>query len=545
MGILIHPSWWITFGGSVDHINRPDVSIDGSSVKKQPIYKFGLTLNTFPLQPQIDLKLQGDDILYQGGMRGYFVNQKVNLFFGYCFWGTTNQEFFSDRKNTVFEANLILKDLCFSYNYQYALTELNEVTDGSHRFGLIFSQGGFPRVHSAPVIDLSNPRETLVSAPTIKVAGRINNRDGITAVEVLRNGKLQKTFTYEEKPKSVDLAHEVLLDEGRNDLRIVAHGEKRRSSKKIQVTYIPLPEIDLLSPEVAVFDTNIYPLRAKIADNRGLVNVRISRNDEQIKEHSYPNRKKHAEVLLDVFLLEGLNAIHIAVENEYVENEKVIKVWHAKKNDPPKISLNSPAKGLTTDSTFVLDALINDDLGLDSTIVKLNDEILFGEEYPRNISLGGSLQVEKRIEIKRPEISELKLGENIFEIRTVDLGGRETIEKVDLTYWKNDLIIEAPQLVEQGEEYYYNVEYNDAIKTLKRAAAIFRRYPSSEYRDPKLLQAYILSGSAYLGLKNTEEAAKSFREALRMNPNLELTSPPHSPKIAEFFEKIAREKLDY
>lgn len=155
-----------------------------SNFKKHPIYKMGLSLRYADFTPQLEMKIEHHDLFVQAGRRRSFLDHKLEMFAGYDF-----EEVFGG-------ASFRHGQFSLCYNYQYPLTELNEIASGSHRLSLLFNREGY----SPPVIALENPEAAVVGAPTTRVTGSVSHQEGIAKVEVWRNGKRIKELRDRRKP---------------------------------------------------------------------------------------------------------------------------------------------------------------------------------------------------------------------------------------------------------------------------------------------------------------------------------------------------------
>jgi len=216
-----------------------------------------------------------------------------------------------------------------------------------------------------------------------------------------------------------------------------------------------------------------------------------------------------------------------------------IKVWRLRENGPPTIAMNAPSQGGTLDSTFTLDAMISDDWGIDSVIVKVNGESLILENHQWNSKAPEQPLGKKSVALKRSAFGNLKMGENSLQIFASDFDGQNASFNSVITYRPRELMEQAPALVAEGERLYKQAKFKEAIVKLQQAINILAKYPSIEYRDPPLLRAHIFTACAYLGLKNNGQAEQSFKAALMLNPNLTLGPPAFSPKIEKFLNRVA------
>jgi hypothetical protein len=326
MGLLFRPRWWLAFGVSVDDLNRPNVAIGYDGFKKQSTIKLGACATVYPLMPQVDLMVAGDEVLLQSAVRQSFLDQKLNLLAGYDFSG-------ADKKDLFLEANFVHGQFGLSYSYQYALTELSEMTSGSHRLTFQFSRGGFPRAHSTPAIRLDNPNFSVADSAATRLTGKISNREGIAKVEVWRNGRRVWERNYQPKPREENVRVDIPLVLGKNEIQIVVHGETRKSSKKILVACSPRspqpsknqPVIAFLPPAglsitsgVIRIDKPIIRLECEIANVDTLAEVQMRINGSRLEAGEVRLLEKTAKKLKissDLDLREGLNRVEVRASN--------------------------------------------------------------------------------------------------------------------------------------------------------------------------------------------------------------------------------------
>lgn len=329
LGLLFQPVWWLALGASVDHLNRPDISLGNSGFKKHPIYKMGISLQHAEFTPQLEVKIEPHDLFVQAGLRRSFLDHKLELFAGYDF-----EEIFA-------EASFRHGQFGLSYNYQYPLTDLNEIASGSHRLSLLFNRGGY----APPVIALENADAAVVGTPATRVTGKVSHREGIAKIEVWRNGKRMKELRYRQKPQEVELAVEVPLEVGKNEISIVAYGGQRRRSQKLWVTLAPpvvppanLPAITILSAEESRLLSGIVKTKAKTVrlqykvtkvDSLADVQIKVNKNRLETRDLRVLEKIENGFTLWqDVDLNEGLNLIEVRASNEVGSKNAELKIFY-------------------------------------------------------------------------------------------------------------------------------------------------------------------------------------------------------------------------
>jgi len=424
MGILSKPLPWLLLGFSTDHLNRPDISIDDSGIKKNPVLKMGMSVNAYPFMPQIDLKKEGSELSFQAGIRQFFMDKNLDLYAGY------------DLNDAFLEVNFMPGQFGFSYNYQHPLSEHTKALGGSHRFTFIFSHGGFPKPSSLPSIKLRNPKISDTTSPTIMVAGDVKNKDGITAVELIKNGKLEKKIVYEDRPEMLALMQDVPLDEGKNEIQVVAYGEKRQRTKKIRVTYTATPpQIFLLSPAQAVMNTGIYRLHARINDKVGLESAEVFVNNQEFKTYTYPDRIQNTEIVLDVPLIEGENSILLSAKNDKGKENIASAFVKFQKPPisigPPTIAIISPKDSITVTSSNIikLECHVENVASPDDIIIEVNENRLVTRDIKIQERTDKGLMIRKYIDLNE--------GRNIIEVYAFNKVGKTHHE---LTVFCNPLL---------------------------------------------------------------------------------------------------------
>lgn len=378
LGLLLQPSEWLSLGGSVDHINMPDITITNSGIKKRRVFKFGMCLISLPLNPQVELRMIDNDVLFQTGVRQGFLDNKFSLFAGYDFLGSIQKDLF-------FEASLILGQFGLSYHFQYPLTELNQITSGSHSVRFIFSQRGFPIVSSLPNIRVINLRHnTVVESPELPIVGKISHKEGITTVEIRQNNDVIHKNTYEVKPKVIDLKADISLVEGKNEIEIVAYSEKTSRSKRLRVICkLPIvpPKIEVLSDMPVATDTAFYAMHVKITDYRRIERAAVRRNNQEIQSYHFEGPEKTAGIQVEIPLQIGRNLIEIQAANSLRDTTRTLEVVYAPPI-PPKIVFLSPREDTVDTEKVRFHVEIEDERGLTGAKVIMNGEEIKCYTYP-------------------------------------------------------------------------------------------------------------------------------------------------------------------
>ena len=99
-------------------------------------------------------------------------------------------------------------------------------------------------------------------------------------------------------------------------------------------------------------------------------------------------------------------------------------------------------------------------------------------------------------------------------------------------------LTEFEKLLENAKTYYSEGDYEKAISELERA-----RNFVSQSKEEDLVEAYKYLGFSYVAFGEKEKAKESFKNAIKLSPELELDSALVSPKIVAVFEEAKTELI--
>lgn len=125
-GMLINPIADLFVGVSLNHLNQPDISLEGGKEKLPITTNVSLIYNHWLIQPLISFENIDKQNYVNFGLEKWFLNQNAML------RGLISPEQFS------IGAAYLHKNFRFDYEYEYALSELNKVTTGFHQFTLSY-----------------------------------------------------------------------------------------------------------------------------------------------------------------------------------------------------------------------------------------------------------------------------------------------------------------------------------------------------------------------------------------------------------------------
>lgn len=159
VGGLANPFARLYLGFSADHLNRPDLSL-ADAKKRLPLNANVSALYILPFfRPQISLEREANETYLNLGLESWLLGDKAILRTGYS----------AERLN--FGAALRFGRWRFDYEYDYLLSELKEVSNGSHQATLSFRFG-------------ARKAKTLEIAQVKKSTRRIQPQDSIKVQKV-------------------------------------------------------------------------------------------------------------------------------------------------------------------------------------------------------------------------------------------------------------------------------------------------------------------------------------------------------------------------
>ncbi len=91
-------------------------------------------------------------------------------------------------------------------------------------------------------------------------------------------------------------------------------------------------------------------------------------------------------------------------------------------------------------------------------------------------------------------------------------------------------------MLDRAKKFYYNGEYENAIKELENAL-LHRK----QFKDSEQAEVYKYLGFSYVAFGDNRKARVQFKKALGLNPALELDPATVSPKIIKVFEEARAE----
>ena len=127
VGILVSPISKLFFGMSMNHLNRPDLSLTAGESKQTISTNISLMYNHRFLRPLLNLELEDKETYIHLGIESWFFKENAML------RGLYTPE------HLGFGAAYLFKKFRIDYEYEYALSDLSAVTSGFHQFMLSYS----------------------------------------------------------------------------------------------------------------------------------------------------------------------------------------------------------------------------------------------------------------------------------------------------------------------------------------------------------------------------------------------------------------------
>ena len=97
--------------------------------------------------------------------------------------------------------------------------------------------------------------------------------------------------------------------------------------------------------------------------------------------------------------------------------------------------------------------------------------------------------------------------------------------------------------IEQAQEFYKNVDFKSGIAVLENVIATYRGANPVMSDRFQLVDVYLMLGNLQMGDKKPKEADASFREAVRLDPEREITEEFYPPRVVAQFSQSKAEAL--
>ena len=134
-------------GFSANHLNRPSLSLTGSNNKMFISTNLSLLYWHRIFRPQVSFEREDDEAYVNFGLESWLLPERAFLRGSYC----------SER--LTFGAGYNFGKLCFNYEYDYYLSDLQQVSNGSHQIAFSFRFGEAEPVKITPLIKIKYPKK--------------------------------------------------------------------------------------------------------------------------------------------------------------------------------------------------------------------------------------------------------------------------------------------------------------------------------------------------------------------------------------------------
>lgn len=97
--------------------------------------------------------------------------------------------------------------------------------------------------------------------------------------------------------------------------------------------------------------------------------------------------------------------------------------------------------------------------------------------------------------------------------------------------------------LEEAREFYRTFQYQDAIGLLSNIIDTFKAANPPMTESFLIVEAHLILGDVYMGDKNSKAAKSVFKEAVRLEPDLEISQAQYAPKTVQKFIEAKQEYL--
>ena len=363
LSLLAMPLPSLFIGFSADHINGPDISLSASGFKKEKVFNIGFAYLNWLFVPQIDMRIQGDEVVTQGSISKKIYNNNLNLRAGYRLYQADGSSIFAG-------LDFLIGDLGIMYNFSNQLGALADVAGTSHQVGLYYTKG---KTRSIPEIILSDIGYDS-HQPAMELMGKAINQDGLDYIEIKNNNVVQEIITCESNTITKDIDKTVLLQPGENEIIVSVFSGEVSQRERIIVDFDPLsPVIDIQSSQNTQVDDDNYLFMVDVSDLIGLEKVEIFFNENLINTSSSQN-KKSENIQLPVILAPGENRFKIIASNKWRKAELSYFIVYKSAELPPVLTIDSPQKPISQSSSIIVNLELENKKYLEEIIIKVNGE---------------------------------------------------------------------------------------------------------------------------------------------------------------------------
>lgn len=471
LSFFAKPDDHLNIGIAVDHLNRPDISIAKSGIQKDIVYNFGISYNRWIITPQLDIRMEGEELFIQESFRKSYMDTRLDIIAGLKH---SNQN-----GNTIFtRLTMQLGDLGLFYNFQLpVLSDFAQVSDGSHLAGIYYKKEKMP---SVPEIFL-NDVIYMPHLPNLDLSGTITCNDALKKIEIVQNDQVKQIIECSSNTKTYPLKNIITLERGNNNIQIVARTEETVQREKLFLVFEPLsPEIQFISAAKEQVDEQNYTLIIQINDEVGITGLDVWHNNKKMEEIDEIGQKKSYLLNLPVKLVEGENYFKIRCNNQWKSIQDSTWIIYKSLESPPILTLESPQSPVSGLSSISLAVNLDNRHMIDKVQVKLNGDIVDSinvKEIPEVVKTKGLGHIAKKDALATTTVN-LTQTENIIEAIAFDHNNQPRTSKTmrilynpyasDIEYEKKTAIIIGINKYKDSRITNLDLAVNDAdtVKSL-------------------------------------------------------------------------------
>lgn len=392
LGFLIQPIRERLFVGlSFDHLNKPDISLDESGVEKDVVINFGTSFVNNYLIPQFDVRLEGDDILTQAGIRKKLFDKKFHFFGGYQQQSASNGFF----TQIEYKAG----DFGFWHNFQSSLSDnFIGFAGSSHQIGISYTKR--KDIPVAPEFRLENA-EWDRNDPRYTITGSVFCSGGLDYIEIRNNGEVIDKIKGKKDIKIQKLVKTIWLQRGNNEIEIETFNNGTSQKTKFFTNFEPQkPEIHVNSSLNSQIRDPNYFLEAVVTDYVQLKDILVFWGDDSVGTPINIGDPKSAQIAIHQKLKEGKNDFRIVAYNEWDSTETAKWITFHPEEPPPVLAIDSPQSPISPTSNIILNLQLDNPEKIKEITIKINgeqvDRIVIDHKKLKNKNTQPTLQVKTR-----------------------------------------------------------------------------------------------------------------------------------------------------
>lgn len=381
LGATLQPRPNLLIGASINHLNKPNISLNGDGVGKDRVINLGVAMMNMPAVPQLDFRLEGDELFTQAGVSGNLLNERLNVFAGYGKYSTEGSSFFV-------QSQIRFDDLGLLYSFQNPLTQdFSYLSRGTHQIGLFYSKA---RKSSVPTIELGDVK-TARTNNVLVINAIVQNKDGLDGIEIINNNAIKYKLQCEKGTKRQDLQQTIQLDEGDNHIEIKALTKKATATRDIFSRFEPLPpQLHITSLRNKQVNEQQHQLQFFASDNIALQRIEILHNGRLLKVLGAFDKPDSIRVPIDVTLNTGRNDFKIVAYNKWRVSADSTWIVYREGEPVPILTIDSPQRPVSGSSSITLNLEMTNYQRINYVVIKLNGIIVDSIQVPpKERGLGG------------------------------------------------------------------------------------------------------------------------------------------------------------